>query len=81
MRQIQGKWITFTLLESKTKTSVWGIVSKEGNVSLGQIKWFARWRKYSFFPAMGTVFEKTCLNEITQFMEKLMNDRKTEGVA
>lgn len=74
MRQIRGKWIIFNEVEIKPKTSVWGIVTNDG-IPLGQIKWFAQWRKYSFFPNADTVFEKTCLMEIVNFIEKLMMDR------
>ena len=43
---------------------------------LGAIKWYAPWRKYSFFPQPHTVFEKDCLREIADFCEKEMKEKK-----
>lgn len=55
----------------KTKTSAvvpkgWG--GRECDV-LGEVKWFGRWRCYSFFPKESTVYERTCLRDIALFCE------------
>ena len=72
----EPKWITFVLVDQKPKTSVYEVRSKEGNIYLGQIKWYAPWRCYSFFPAPDTIFEKKCLGDIVNFINKLMYERK-----
>ena len=36
---------------------------------LGEIRWFGRWRKYSFFPKGDTIYEEVCLQEITDFLK------------
>lgn len=75
------------MIEEKPKTKVYGVFSKETeivsgvtphNILLGVIKWHPNWRQYSFFPVTDyeTVFEKTCLGDITRFMIQLMNDRR-----
>lgn len=71
-----SKWIRFEQLESKTKTSVYNVIAKEGDTKLGQIKWYAPWRKYSFFPAPNTLFETQCLKDIILFINQCMEDRK-----
>ena len=38
---------------------------------LGQIRWYAHWRQYAFYPSEGTVFEKTCLTDITELCRRL----------
>jgi hypothetical protein len=43
-------------------------VLAEGDVKLGEIRWFARWRKYCFFPETETVYEETCLDDISDFL-------------
>lgn len=73
-----SKWIRFEQLESKTKTSVYNVIAKEGDTKLGQIKWYAPWRKYSFFPAPNTLFETQCLSDIVSFITDRMNERKTK---
>lgn len=52
-------------------TKIW-TVSEGTNCrgpALGQVRWFPRWRKYSFFPEAGKVFEETCMREIAYFFE------------
>lgn len=71
---IPGSYITFRhewAQEVGKKTSVWSVhegVAYRG-VAIGQVKWFGRWKRYSFFPEGGTVFEQTCLREIAYFCE------------
>ena len=64
-----GKWITFEHFGSTGKTHVWNVLAKDEYVRLGEIRWFARWRAYAFFPAPNLVFEKTCLRDIAAFCE------------
>ncbi len=76
----EGKYIKFKLADKQNpKTQVWWVLSKDLiQEYLGEIKWLARWRQYSFFPAKDTVFEKTCLSDIIDFMVALMDKRKRE---
>ncbi len=43
---------------------------------LGRIKWFSRWRQYTFFPEEDTVWNRNCLMEIHEEIESLMAARK-----
>ena len=72
---MEGKWIKFVLILKKEKTSVYNVVTKDGDVALGQIRWFGQWRKHAFFPYNDTVYEATCLTDIVQFMNELMRER------
>ena len=74
-----SKWIEFVKVEprpAKMMTDIYYIRTKDGNTMLGQIRWYAPWRKYSFFPYESTVFETQCLCDIVAFINKLMEDRK-----
>jgi hypothetical protein len=51
------------------KTRVFRVESTEQGSVLGLVKWFGRWRKYSFFANPDTVYEPTCLREIAIFCE------------
>lgn len=53
------------------KTNIYEVCEK-GNIRsvLGQIRWFGRWRKYVFQPFENTVYEETCMREISQFIEE-----------
>jgi hypothetical protein len=77
---MESKWIDFFQREDLQKgvTKVYDIVSKDGDALLGKIKWYGPWRCYAFFPQANCLFEKTCLKDITGFIETLMLQRKLE---
>lgn len=70
----RGKYIEFAqIVMEKRKTKVEEVKTKEGDV-IGIIKWYGRWRQYSFFPKPNTVFEKTCLADITDELKRLKEE-------
>ena len=72
-----SKWIIFSLYENTGKTLKYEVLTKDTPViKLGEVRWFGRWRQYSFFPEPNTVFEKQCLKDIVGFIETLMQERK-----
>ena len=58
------------------KTDTYFIETKDGQRCIGLIKWYAPWRKYSFFPNRDTVFETDCLKDIIKFIDKIMLEKK-----
>jgi hypothetical protein len=50
------------------KTSIFEVYSNYDD-HLGTIKWFTNWRKYVFSPNANTLYEETCMREISQFIE------------
>lgn len=74
-----GKFIEFTEqpIEQGKKTPVYFVDSKQG-AHLGEIKWYGPWRCYAFYPAGGTIFDKSCLKDIEKFLTGLMDARKKE---
>lgn len=73
---MNSKWLRFSYEGTTGKTEWYHIYSKEGDHNLGTIKWYSSWRKYAFFPNPNCVFEKTCMQDITDFLTQLMNERK-----
>lgn len=78
----KGKWIEFNLQprDPKRKTDTYFVCNKDDifthrKEKLGEIKWFPAFRKYSFFPVEGCIFEKTCLTDICNFLDWLMQER------
>lgn len=71
------KWVYFTLdlIPTKRKTSMWHVVSTKGNIFLGSIKYFTKWRTYVFEPGIATLFNADCLSEIWAFI-RLENDKR-----
>jgi len=71
-----GTHILFVPAPPKSKTKVWWVLNKYDEAQLGWVGWFARWRKYGFYPQTGTVYEETCLREIAAFCERQTKERK-----
>jgi hypothetical protein len=64
------------------KTQIWKVVTKDSNVLLGYVRWYAPWRCYSFFvwskdDEFDLVFEKTCLRDIGGFCENQTLSQRT----
>lgn len=84
--RIDGQYIYFwhDWMRDKPKTQVWEVFSRSGNDWLGEISWFAQWRRYAFrstYKADGEKkygvflsdvwFEQTCQRDIANFCEEL----------
>ena len=59
----------------KRKTNIYEVWTKNeddsmGSIKLGEIRWFGRFRKYSFYPANDTIYEEVCMQEITDFLKQ-----------
>ena len=81
MAHNKNKWIYFNKeprVEGR-KTDTYTVWAREGNALLGVIKWFGNWRRYSFFPAVDTVFEETCLRDIADFCKEIMGARVSQS--
>jgi len=46
---------------------------------LGQIRWFGKWRQYTFYPEPGTIWNDSCLKDIQHFLAELKEARKQKG--
>lgn len=61
------KWIRFEEVPGTNgKTRRWNVLTVDGGVCLGVVKWHGAWRKYAFFPTPQTLFEEDCLRDIAQ---------------
>jgi len=69
----EGKYIVFVDAgySSSGKTKIWDVATKEDSEDLlGEVRWFGAWRCYAFYPFDKTVYEKTCLRDISDFCEE-----------
>lgn len=60
------------MIDSTGKTKIWNVLQKRSGSTLGKIKWYGPWRQYCFFPVVGTVFNKTCMDDIGRFIKEQM---------
>lgn len=78
---ISKKHIRFDQTGHTGKTAVWSVIAHEGNADLGTVKWFGRWRRYAFFPAPATVFEKDCLRDLADFCDEITKEHRSSLAA
>ena len=71
-------YIVFQQLIYTGKTKRYEIVSIRNGDILGYIYWKKEWRQYVFNPTFSTVWSIGCLKDIQDFLDNLMNERKTE---
>ena len=65
-------YLDFKLAKNQNPSSwVVNVYAKGENLLLGTIKWYWRWRQYSFFTVEDRVFEKKCMADITEMMRRL----------
>ena len=72
----EGMFLKFDLLKEGDKTNQYLVVSKKTSTPLGFVKWYGAFRKYCFFPADQTIFDPSCLRDIINFINFLMDERK-----
>jgi len=72
----ETQYLVFEELPTKNKTKYITVINKNSEDIIGEIKWYASWRQYCFFPEYDTVWNTTCLNDVQEVILKLMNDRK-----
>lgn len=78
---LQSKWIEFHFLRDTGKTKVWEVITKPDPLKhpptvLGYVKWFGRWRCYSFYPESDMIFEKQCLRDLANFCEERTGEHR-----
>lgn len=70
------RYIYFTKVEDKPKTTVWHCLNRSNDAFLAEIKWYSPWRQYCFFPGATTVFNISCLEDIGSFIRQLAKEKK-----
>lgn len=60
--------IVLTGMSESGKTALFDVIAKRGNTRLGRIKWFGRWRQYTFYPDADTTYSEGCLTDIADFL-------------
>ena len=79
---MKSKYMKFIMTEKKTKSQVFSIFAKRGELLLGQVKWVSGGKEYCFFPEPQKTFNRHYLDDITDFIDeqtkasKLMSIKK-----
>ena len=59
-------------------TKLWNVVGKGGLVKLGEVRWYAPWRRYCLWTRSGSVWSPGCLRDAATFCERQTEERKSE---
>ena len=70
------KHIEFDYVGSTSKTDIWNVLSISTEFILGKIAWYGPWRQYCFYPSPNSVFNITCMSDISIKIKELMDDRR-----
>ena len=67
----EGRWIAFWKLPRYTSriTEIFEVRTSDRTQLLGEVGWYAPWRKYAFFPQANRIFEASCLRDVATFCE------------
>jgi hypothetical protein len=65
-----GRWCSVVRVTRPAgrKTDIFQVVAKESCMVLAEIRWYGPWRKYALMPRADTVWEETCLMDLSRFM-------------
>lgn len=75
------EYLSFSLRASETgKTyKVYVLSARHPGVTLGEIRWYGRWRQYAFYPRPDTIWNPECLDAVSAAIRELMRHRKASG--
>lgn len=74
------KYINFKLTEKKPKTNVYQCLNNKSGIELGIIKWYPSWRQYCYLPSCPAVYSKGCMDDIGEFIDKIMKEHKNIAI-
>lgn len=60
-------YVRFEETDPAPKTRRWTVWGRDNGALLGWVKWFGRWRCYTFWPAQDTTFNAGCLQDVAAF--------------
>lgn len=65
-------YLTFTEKPNPGRvTAIVNVTNTAKGIYLGQIRWYAKWRAYVFYPANGMLFNAKCLADILSIVRGL----------
>jgi hypothetical protein len=79
--KLDTKYLRSYQIDDTGKTHVYNILSKSSYLFLGKVKWKPQWRGYWFVPTVDTGFNDACLDEISQFIKDLNEEKRVHLIA
>lgn len=80
INESKSTYLRFVITKKLPKTVVIVVKNKDYDSSyLGRIYWYSKWRCYVIEPETLTIFEKKCLRDIADLIDKLTANQKIKG--
>ena len=73
------KYLTFVEIESTGKTKRYTALSDDTVV--GNVQWYVPWRKYCYNSLNGVIYDASCLADVQDFLNQLMQEHKSKKEA
>lgn len=75
------EYIEMNLLQMdvKKKTETYAVRNIRSQEVIGYIKWEGAWRQYCFYPEGQTIWSRSCLMDVQDFLCKLAYERTGKG--
>ena len=75
----ETKYLLFLICkEPNRKTPTVNVRTLDGEIVLGNIKFYGAWRKFVFYPKEETLFDSKCLCDIIDMMNELQTSWKNK---
>lgn len=69
MKRIVTKYMTFQQVGNSA--TEWSVINNKSGFELGRVEWYSMWRQFIYTPTSCSIFNNTCLDDISQFLTKL----------
>lgn len=80
---VEGRYeyIEMNLIEQddRKKTQTFAVRNISTQLVIGYVKWNGAWRQYCFYPEGNTVWSRSCLMDVQDFLCKLAYERTGKG--
>ena len=70
------KYIHFTKITDKPKTSEWACRNNKSGAVLGHVRWQIGWRQYIYEPITEAIYSAGCLLDIADFIKTLKAEKE-----
>jgi hypothetical protein len=81
-KELKKSYLHFQEMPVKAgkKTKIVKVYSLNGSECLGEISWFPGWRRYTFSPALDTVYDPDCLVELAEKVRAMTENHKNKKI-
>ena len=70
--KLKYKFIHFVeIIDGQDNTLYWSCRNNNSKEELGQVKWYASWKQFCYFPIVEAVYSVSCFEDINDFIRQI----------